>query len=168
MGLFANTLFSVLMGWMQTAASWLWSLMTNTDVSAWLRWILDNWLVLVILICLAGAAVDFVVYFFRWQPYRIWKNFLRRGKKREDEPAPEAAPQPVFQRTWMYADGTTEVEEVPIPQPVRIKADSGRLDTPILAPRRVVRHASPEQAYHQPVYPPQWQRTTQDEQGESQ
>lgn len=165
MGLFANTLFSVLMGWVQTAASWLWSLVTNTDVSAWLRWLLDNWLVLVILICLAGVAVDFIVYFFRWQPYRVWGRFLR-SKQQEEAPEPEAMPQPVFQRTWMYADGSTEVEEVPIPQPVRVREESERLDMPIRPARRVVRPTAPEQAYHQPVYPPQWQHP-QEEQGDN-
>ena len=160
MGLFANTLFSVLLGWVQTAASWLWSIVTNTDVSAWLRWVLDNWLVLVILLCLVGAAADFVVYLFRWQPYRVWGKFLRRAKARKEEAAQEAPRPPVLQRTWMYADGTTHVEDVPVPQPLP-QQDSDRLDAPIRPARKVARRTAPEQAYHQPVYPPQWQQNQQ-------
>ena len=167
MGLFANTLFSVLLGWVQTAASWLWSIVTNTDVSAWLRWMLDNWLVLVILLCVVGAVVDFAVYFFRWQPYRVWRRFLQRGKRQEEAP-PVEEPQPVFQRTWMYADGSTQVEAVPAPQPLRVQQDSERLDTPIRPARRVMRRTAPEQAYHQPVFPPQWQQSAQEEQGDNQ
>ena len=163
MGLFANTLFSVLLGWVQTAASWLWSIVTNTDVSAWLRWLLDNWLVLVILLCLAGAAVDFIVYLFRWQPYRVWRRFLRRQKE-SNEPAQQEEPrQPMLQRTWMYADGTTQVEDVPVPQPLSIRQDSERLEVPIRPARKVVRRTASEQAYHQPVYPPQWQQNQQGE-----
>ena len=160
MGLFANTLFSVLLGWVQTAASWLWSLVTNTDVNAWLRWILNNWLVLVIFLCLVGAAVDFIVYFFRWQPYRVWGKFLHRKKAEDDVPPQEEPQQSMFQRTWMYADGTTQVEDVPVPQPLK-RQDSERLEIPIRPSRRVVRPTAPEQAYHQPVYPPQWQQNQQ-------
>ena len=160
MGMFANTLFSVLLGWVQTAASWLWSLVTNTSVSAWLRWLLDYWLALVILLCLAGAVVDFAVYFFRWQPYRVWGKFLRRKKVGEEPVHQETPHQPMLQRTWMYADGTTHVEDVPVPQPLQHQ-DSDRLEAPIRPVRRVVQRVAPEQAYHQPVYPPQWQQNQQ-------
>lgn len=162
MGLFANTLFSVLLGWVQTAASWLWSLVTNNDVSAWLRWLLDNWLVLVILLCLAGAAVDFIVYLFRWQPYRVWRKFLHRQQKTKEPAPPDKLHQPMLQRTWMYADGTTHVEDVPVPQPMQ-RQDSERLELPIRPERRIVRRTAPEQAYHQPVFPPQWQQNQQGE-----
>ena len=155
MGLFANTLFSVLLGWVQTAASWLWSLVTNTNVSAWLRWILDNWLVLVIFLCLVGAAVDFIVYFFRWQPYRVWGKLLHREKDHKAPSPREEAHQSIFQRTWMYADGTTQVEDVTVAKPVQPQ-ESERLELPIRSARRMLQTTSPEQAYHQPVYPPQW------------
>ncbi len=165
MGLFANTLFSLLLGWVQTAASWLWSLVTNTDVSAWLRWVMDNWLVLVVLLCLAGAAVDFIVYLFRWQPYRVWQSFLQRKQERQMAAPAEEHP-PVLQRKWVYADGSTEVEDVPVPQPAPVQQPSERLAAPIRPVRRVMRQDTPERAYHRPVYPPQWQQP-QDEQGEN-
>ena len=164
MGLFANTLFSVLLGWVQTAASWLWNLVTNADVHAWLRWVLDNWLVLVILLCLGGIAVDFIVYLFRWQPYRVWANSLQRRKERKEPVPQEEEHQPILQRKWLYADGTTQVEDIPMPQQVQVQQPSERLTAPIRPVRRVVRQESAERAYHQPVYPPQWQQT-QDEQG---
>lgn len=164
MGLFANTLFSVLLGWVQTAASWLWSLVTNTDVSAWLRWVLDNWLALVIILCLAGIAVDFIVYFFRWQPWRVWRNYIQRRNEHKENETAQEAPQPVLQRKWLYADGTTHVEDVPLPQQMQVQQPSERLTAPIRPVRRVTRREGAEHAYHQPVYPPQWQQS-QDEQG---
>lgn len=166
MGLFANTLFSVLLGWVQTAASWLWGLITNTNVNAWLRWVLDNWVVLVILLCLAGLAVDLIVYIFRWQPYRVWRNMLQRVKAHKEQPAPQEEHQPMLQRKWVYADGTTEVEDVPVPQPVHVQQPSERLTAPIRPVRRVLKQDTPERAYHQPVYPPHWQNP-QEEQGEN-
>ena len=169
MGMFANTLFSLLLGWVQTAASWLWRLITNADVSAWFAWLLDNWLPLTILLCLAGAAVDFVVYLFRWQPYRVWTSFLRRVHRKEvDDPRDEGAVQPAFQRMWAYADGSTVVEDVPVlPEKTPEQTEPIQLEAPLRPNRRMARRASPEQSYNQPVYPPQWQHSIQDIQGEN-
>lgn len=168
MGMFANTVFSVLLGWVQTAASWLWSLVTNTDVSAWLQWVLDNWLPLTILLCLAGLTIDFIVYLIRWQPYRVWQSFLRNltARKKKPDAQAENAQSPLLQRTWVYADGSTTVEDVPAsPLPGQAPSESEQLSAPIRPVRRAVRRAAPEQAYHQPVYPPQWREDTKDEQG---
>lgn len=164
MGAFANTLFSVLLGWVQTAASWLWSLVTNADVSAWLRWLLDNWLPLLLMLCVGGVVIDFLVYLIRWQPYRVWGRFLCRVSGKEEAEVPAEEP-PVLQRRWIYADGSTSVEDVLSPAREHPMADS-QLETPIRPVRRVVRRATPEQSYYQPVYPPQWQHTN--EQGEQQ
>ena len=166
MGQFADTLFRVLLGWVQTAASWLWSLVTNTDVSAWLAWLLDNWLPLVLLLCVGGLALDFIVYLLRWQPYRVWRSFFRRVTAR-DEIEEEAAPKPLFQRKLVYADGSTAVEDVHQPVQEAMAPPEDQLDAPIRPVRRVVRTATREQAYHQPVYPPQWQHNAQDHQGEN-
>ncbi len=161
MGQFAGTMFRMLLGWVQSAASSLWSLVTNTDVSAWLRYLLDNWLSLVLSICVAGLVIDFIVYLLRWQPYRVWGSFLRRLTEKEEKPAEPAAP--LFQRKWVYADGSTQVEDVHEPQEVR--EESAPLEQPIRPVRRMARRSTPEQSYHQPVYPPHWQDTQ--EQGEN-
>ena len=76
MGQFANALFRGLLGWVQAVVSGLWRLITSSDTSAWLRWMLDNWLPLLLLLCAAGLVLDLLVYFLRWQPYRIWRNIL--------------------------------------------------------------------------------------------
>lgn len=161
MGQFANTIFSALLGWVQTAASWLWALISAPESGGWLRWLLDNWLPLLLMLCAAGVVIDFLVYLLRWQPYRVWARFLRRRKG--EDPAGEEAPQPVFQRRWLYADGSTTVEDVheapEQPAPV-----IEQLEAPIRPTRRVARHTPTEKAYNQPVYPPQWQH---DQQGEN-
>lgn len=162
MGAFANTVFSALLGWVQTAAAWLWGLVTNADVSAWLRWLLDNWLPLLLILCAGGVVIDFIVYLIRWQPYRVWGRFLRCMTGKEEIPAEKVEKQPVLQRRWLYADGSTAVEEVH--EPLQDTAPQDALDVPIRPARRVVRRSTPEQAYNQPVYPPQWRH---DQQGEN-
>lgn len=162
MGAFANTVFSALLGWVQTAAAWLWGLITNADVSAWLRWLLDNWLPLLLILCAGGVVIDFIVYLIRWQPYRVWGRFLRRLTGKDEAVAEAVEKQPVLQRRWLYADGSTSVEEVREPLQPTVSQDA--LDAPIRPVRRVVRRTTPEQAYNQPVYPPQWRH---DQQGEN-
>lgn len=162
MGQFAGSLFGMLLGWVKTAAAWGWGLINNAETSAWLRWLLDHWLPLVLALCIGGVVVDFIIYLIRWQPYRMWGRSLRGGK----EPA-EVQPDPispaVYQRRWIYADGSTEVEEIPVPQ-MEPPCEEEQLAAPIRPARRMARRASAEQAYNQPVYPPQWQY---DQQGEN-
>jgi hypothetical protein len=69
----------------------------------------------------------------------------------------------VYQRKWIYADGSTEVEDVRVPQPEAFQ-EVEQLAAPIRPVRRMARRASPEQSYNQPVYPPQWRH---DQQGEN-
>ena len=158
MGQFAGTLFSMLLGWVQTAAAWVWGLITNADTSAWLRWLVDHWLTLTLALCLGGLVVDFIVYLIRWQPYRMWGRFLKRKEEQAAEKPPE--PAAVYQRKWIYADGSTEVEDVRIPAAA---PEEEQLEVPIRPARRMARRTSPEQAYHQPVYPPQWHHEQQGE-----
>ncbi len=160
MGQFANTLFSALMGWVRTAAAWLWALVTTADAGAWFTWLTENWLPLTLLLCLICVAVDFLVYLIRWQPYRVWRSFLHRLTAR-DAALPEEQPQ--VRRQWIYADGTVATEEPSTPPTVPMQEE--QLDAPLRPVRRALRHASPEQAYHQPVYPPKWQHTPKDEHG---
>lgn len=164
MGQFANTLFSILLGWVQTAVSWLWRLATSADVNAWMHWLLDNWLMLVLLLCIGGTLADFLVYLIRWQPYRVWRRFLQRlTGKAQDAPA-QAEELPFVQRKWVFADGSTEVEELP-----RMQRDEpeDQLSAPIRPTRRAVRRELERQSYNQPVYPPQWHTVNQEKQGEN-
>lgn len=164
MGQFAGTVFSVLLGWVKTAASWLWGLVTNVDVNAGFRWLLDNWLPLLLLLCVGGAVIDFLVYLLRWQPYRVWRSFLRRVTARQEDAAAQEQSAPLFQRTWVYADGSTTVEDVREPlQEQAVSAQSMQLEAPVRPTRRIARRASYEQSYNQPVYPPQWQQNTQNQ-----
>lgn len=185
MGAFANTLFSVLLGWIQSAVSWLWQLMSSEKTGGLMSWVLENWFLLTILLCAVGLAVDLIVYLLRWQPYRVWRSFWQRmsGRERETENAGMAEngePVPEL-RKWLYADGSMVVEEAPEPAAEQhqavgheaIQQADMQLKAPVRPARRVIparrRRAADgsdeyilpdmggeQQAYHQPCYPPQW------------
>lgn len=180
MGSFANTLFSVLLGWVQNAVAWLWQLAGREDAGSFMGWVLDHWLMLAVLLCAAGVVIDFVVYLLRWQPWRVWRSFWGRLLSGDEEEAaePVAEEAPVVPRQWVYADGSTAIEAPPQPaavQPAVPDMEELQLDAPVRPVRRVIparrsrRRAADgsqeyllpdlggeKQAYHQPYYPPQW------------
>lgn len=165
MGQFSNTLFTLLLGWVKTAASAVWSAAVDSAANGGLQWLLDHWLILLVLLCVAGSAVDFLVYLVRWQPYRVWRSFLH-GRKRRTSP-PEDEGELLYQRQWVYADGSTEVEDVRKPRRTAETApnDSEQMQVPLRPVRRVARRAPMEQAYCQPVYPQGYRHTEDDQHG---
>lgn len=72
MGSFINALFNFLLGWIRGTAQWLWNMVTSDSHGGLLGWAMRNWLPLVILLCIFGVVMDFLVYLIRWQPYRVW------------------------------------------------------------------------------------------------
>lgn len=100
MGSFANTLFSTLMGWMQSVTSVIWSLFTNAKGQGVLRWIGEHWLLLAAILCMIGLIADLGVYLVRWRPYLVWKRLLGRRRGEEEAETPEILPeeQPVRPR----------------------------------------------------------------------
>ena len=84
MGSFSNTVFSILLGWLQVLVSMIWSALTAKDGHSFLQFLGNHWILIVIILCMIGLSADFAVYLFRWQPYKVWKTFLNRirsGKK---------------------------------------------------------------------------------------
>lgn len=181
MGSFANTLFSVLLGWAQSAVSWLWQLVQSDGAGGFMGWVLDNWLLLVVLLCVAGVLIDWLIYLLRWQPYRVWRSFWRRLTGKDEEEAEIAAlPETSEARQWVFADGSTTLETTPAPEAAEFAGTAPQpgqpemqLNAPVRPARRVIparrRRAADgsaeyllhdlggeKQAYHQPYYPPQW------------
>lgn len=166
MGNFANTLFSMLLGWVQSAVAWLWRLIGAEGADGLMGWVLDNWLWLAVLLCALGLAVDFVVYLVRWQPYRVWRSFLTGGSAVPDETTPqEPQPEPM---QWVYADGGTAPEIPPMPpEPAQPPQEPQRTVQRVIPARRrrtaegnveyVLPSAEGQPGYNRPYYPPQWQ-----------
>lgn len=167
MGNFANTLFSVLLGWVQQAVAWLWSLAGTDGASGLMGWVMDNWLLLAVGLCLLGAAVDMIVYIVRWQPYRVWRSFLHRNGQAAEDEENESPEEPM---QWVYATGEAAPEPVPVPEATVLPAMQ---EEPSLAyPERGVQRvyaardhrtgsaadgsAYVQQGYRQAYFPPQW------------
>ena len=99
MGSFAASVFNLLLGWIRGLVSSLWELINSNQAREGLTWLGDNWLWLVIIIAVAGLAVDYVIWFIRWRPYYVWRSWWRRltHKDREEDAdryeAPEAEEQ---------------------------------------------------------------------------
>lgn len=104
MGSFISALFNLLLGWIRGAAQWLWSMVTSDSSGGLLGWAMRNWLPLVILLCIFGIVVDFLVYLIRWQPYRVWGSFFTRFLPKRARRTPTG-------RHLIYADGTMVDEE---------------------------------------------------------
>lgn len=162
MGQFASTLFQLLLGWVQRAISALWAMIVSPTEGGGLAWLLEHWLVLLVLLCAVGTLIDFAVYLLRWQPYRVWRAFLHGGHTRHaDHPAEEDDPR--YQRRWVYADGTTTLEDLRLPP---VEQDE-QLELPIRPVHRVPRQSSAEHAYYQPVFPKQRMHAATDSEGEN-
>ncbi len=117
MGSFANSLFSLLLGWTQGLISSLWKAFSSGNDRTLFQWLGNHWKGLAIALCIIGTLVDFVVYLLRWKPYRVWESFFRRfGKKTVQEDSEEVPEQK--SDSGGYADpaeenGYAQIRELP-------------------------------------------------------
>jgi len=81
MGSFSNTIFSILLGWLQTLVSAIWSAFTDPEGASFFKLIGNNWIRITAILCIVGLLADFAVYLFRWEPYKVWKSFWHRIRK---------------------------------------------------------------------------------------
>ncbi len=89
MGSFANSLFKVMLGWLQAVVSAVWSAFTSENGSSLFNWIGQHWILIAVILCVIGLAADLCVYILRWKPYKVWKNFFT-GKGAEEEELQDA------------------------------------------------------------------------------
>lgn len=85
MGSFANSVFIGLLGWFQFLVSNIWSNVTAPKSSSFLNFLSENWIILTAGLCLTGLIADFIVYLYRWTPYKVWSSFFQRFKNTYDE-----------------------------------------------------------------------------------
>ena len=144
MGSFANTLFTLMLGWVSSAAEILWSVFTGGKGSSFAEWFGNNWKTLAAVLCAVGLAADLCVYLFRWRPYRVWKSFFRRRSRQaenEEENPEESVHGETVSESVSYSEKRTmkpaprpepdapEEEDLMRWEPVR-KESEPRVDTP--------------------------------------
>ena len=125
MGSLANSIFRLMLGWIQGIAAALWSAFTSEKGGSVFAWFGKHWIPIAIVLCVIGLVSDLCVYLVRWKPFRRWFGFLRHEKveekevrirpvtRKETETVPvreEEAEQPVQprrrRRTAEYAEST--------------------------------------------------------------
>lgn len=70
---FADTLISLLLGWIKTLVKAVYNVFSSDTGGTFWSWLGNNWLGLAVLLCLIGVIIDFAVWIIRWQPYRLWQ-----------------------------------------------------------------------------------------------
>ena len=83
MGSFANTLFRIMLSWLQGTVSALWSAFTSEKGGSFLEWIGNNWIPIAMILCCIGLVTDLGVYIVRWKPFRVWRSFFNRRKQKD-------------------------------------------------------------------------------------
>ena len=73
---FANTVFTLLVGWFQAVVSLIWSGLTGKGDGNILTWIGNHWIVIVIILCVVGSVVDLSVYIARWKPLVVIRSYF--------------------------------------------------------------------------------------------
>ena len=158
MGSFANSMFSVLLGWVRGTVNWLWGLFSSEESGGLTAWLGEHWLGLAAALCVAGMLADLVVYMVRWRPYKVWASFFRRlfgRNKRQEDPTPRRH----VRREWVYPDGTAraeEPEEAPEEEwPVPETMPHGRVSSADMEERYVMSFAPPEKYRQRAAQPAQ-------------
>lgn len=85
---YADTLITLMLGWIRGFTDWIWNLISMGDGSAgrsFLAWFSDHWILLVLVMILAGIVADWLVWLIRWRPYWLWFGKKRRILDDTDE-----------------------------------------------------------------------------------
>lgn len=78
MNAFADTLLSLMFGWLRTLVEGIWSTTTSGRFQHMLVWLGDHWFFVALGLCILFTVVDFLVWLIRWQPYRLWHSRIAR------------------------------------------------------------------------------------------
>ena len=90
MGTLADSLFTVLMGWVRTLVNALWALF-SADHTTTLEFLGKHWLLIAGVLIAAGLVIDWIIWLLRWQPYHLWAQRARRVLRIEEPEVQEEA-----------------------------------------------------------------------------
>lgn len=91
---YSNAIVNVMLGWLKGFAGWVLKLFNLSAGFSPLKFIANHWLKLLIILLIAGVAIDLLVWLIRWRPHWVWfrkkrviindKNFFAREKYIDD------------------------------------------------------------------------------------
>ena len=68
----SNTIVNIMLGWLKGLASWVLRLFNLSGGFSPLRFLANNWLQLLVILLIAGVAVDLLIWLIRWRPHWVW------------------------------------------------------------------------------------------------
>lgn len=78
MNAFANTLFTMLFGWIRAGVQSVWNSVTQGRFLGFFTWLGDHWFPVLLFLCAVCTVLDYLIWLVRWRPYLVWKTKLRR------------------------------------------------------------------------------------------
>lgn len=75
---FANTIFTVLFGWVRSLVGGIWNAVVHGELSRFFIWLGDHWLAVLVFLCLCCTVLDYLVWLLRWRPHLVWRTKFRR------------------------------------------------------------------------------------------
>lgn len=81
MNAFADSLLSMLLGWVKGAAKGIFDFFTSDGSGNFYTWLGDHWLILAAVLCVGGVIADYTVWILRYKPFA--RTGFRKRKKRD-------------------------------------------------------------------------------------
>ena len=133
MGGIADSLFTLLMGWVRALVSGIWALF-SADHTTILEFLGKHWLSIAGVLIAAGLVIDWLVWLVRWQPYHLWARRVRRllhlPEPEEEEEIPvRPARKPAAAKTPQKPAGKPDAQKMdwlPLEQPALAQEDEQR------------------------------------------
>ena len=192
MGSFANSLFTIMIGWLQNVVYSIWNAFSSEQNGSFLKWIGRHWIIVAAILCAAGLIIDFTVYMVRWKPFKVWRSFFSRRNRKEpqaqDEYDPPAANQPFPQADPGFDADETVVTQESYRNEAYAKEKERRIETEEIEQRIVQsgkrrrsnrilnemndglqqyppvdRLINSNEAYYRPVFPQNWREQENDD-----
>ncbi len=94
---FAGNVLQILLSWLQSLISSVWSLFSGGGGGSLLRWFSQNWLSMLVVLMIIGVSANILVYLLRWRPFWWWfrkKRLIVDDEMFDDEPLPPQKPAP--------------------------------------------------------------------------
>lgn len=114
MNAFADTLLSLMFGWLRSMVEGIFSSASSGRFSSFFTWLGDHWFWLVAVLCIICLVLDYLIWFIRWRPYVIWRNKLRRLFGHRETPLPDAGFDTGYE-TGVDMD-LTDMPDTPVPE----------------------------------------------------
>ena len=75
----STAVMNLMLGWLKGVASWILGLFDMAGTSAFspLKWLSDNWQLMLVVLLAAGIIIDVLVWLLRWRPHWVWFNKKR-------------------------------------------------------------------------------------------